>query len=110
MTPEQLRAYMQRSSVVIDSAQLAVRVAEGWLRSATRLAAWPDPLPEDLFAWCLELSALAYANPEGLSSRTVGDDTAQYAAARKAEILEIAARRYGTGRPTFSFPAPVRWP
>jgi hypothetical protein len=110
VTTEELRVYMRRPSVVTESAQMAVRVAEGWLASATRLATWPDPVPEDLFAWAIELASLAYSNPEGLNAQAIGDHTANYAVARKAEILAAAARNYGTTRPLYRFPPPRAWP
>ncbi len=106
-----LSAYLQRQ-LNVDSADLAIRIAEGWLREATGLSAWPVPVPDDLWAWAVELAALAYDNPTGLAVRTVGGVTESWpAAARRAELLEAARRRFGPGRgPLFSFPPLQSYP
>lgn len=109
-----LSRFLQRG-LDVDSAVVAVRVAEGWLRSATRLTAWPDPVPEDLWSWALELAAMAYDNPTGVGSRTTGGEADAGLLDRRADILRSAALRYGSGvdggvGPVFSFPAPVPWP
>jgi hypothetical protein len=109
---DDLAAYLQRD-VVAASANTARRVATGWLHAETGLASWPNPVPEELWAWAVELSALAYSNPEGLSTESVDDGgyTAAWSRGRKAEILAMARRRYaGTGHPSGSFPAAVGWP
>lgn len=90
-----------------SSTDVALRVAGGWLMSATGLTAWPSPVPDDLFGWALELAAIAYRNPEGMSSERVDDYQASYDATRRAQILEAARRGYSAAAgPVFSFPDP----
>jgi hypothetical protein len=109
--PGQLGTYLQQP-VRADSEDVAIAVAEGWLYGAcTALASWPpDPVPPDLRAWCLELAGIAYTNPEGLATRTVGDDTHMWILSRRAEILKAATIRYGGARPQGSFPEALDWP
>lgn len=106
----ELGTHLQRP-VREDSEALAIRVAEGWLRSVcTRLPDWPDPVPEDLWAWALELTVIAYENPRGLASRTVGEDTQAWAIARKQQILDAAEGKYGGTQPEYHFPPAPCWP
>lgn len=101
------------------SGAVAIRVAEGWLRSVARIDPWPDQeignVPEDLFAWAVELAAIAYDNPSGLASRTVGDTARAWQLTRRAEILAAAKTAYpgasgSSGGPVGSFPASVPLP
>jgi hypothetical protein len=106
----QLEDALQQGPLVAASATVARRVAYGWLRSATKLADWPDPVPDDLFAWGLELAGLFYNNPEGLASDTTGATSTTWDRARRAAILDAARSAYGGqnagGVPLFSFPEP----
>lgn len=101
-----------RQDVNVDAWQVVERVVHGWLKGATGLTQWPDPLPDDVFSWALELAAIAYENPvPTLSTESVGGVTQQWQRARKAEILAAAAAAYGTrGRASGSFPDLVAWP
>lgn len=119
VTPAQLKHFLQRHTVDQESAKLAARVAEGWLRSVIPGTGWPDPAPEDLWAWALELTSIAFANPETLQSRTVDTVTDQWHVARRAEILAEAKAKYGhgfdsgngsTGSPRGTFPPASPWP
>lgn len=98
----------------------AERVAAGWLRYATRLEVWPDPLPEELYAWGLVLGGEYYTNPERYTSATAPD--VAYGYGTVADVLgaakEWAARRRGenpdnppagpvAAAPRFSFPRPA---
>lgn len=110
VTWQELQTYLQRP-VVQATGELAIRVAEGWLRSVVTLTPWPpDPVPEDLWAWELELASIAYSNPEGLQTRTVDAVTDAWSVARRAEILDAAGHRYGAQHPIYSFPPAVLWP
>lgn len=96
-----------QTTVNASTADVAIRVAEGWVRSVFTGAWPPDPVPEDLWAWAVELAAIAYDNPRGMTTRTVGNDITGYGnAARRAEILTQVANRYGTVHPVGSFPPP----
>lgn len=106
----QLQTYLQRT-LDVAAAELAIRVGQGWLRSAVPGTTWPDPVPEDLWAWALELAGIAYSNPESLQTRTVDAVTDVWSAARRAEILAAAASAYGRRRqPVYSFPPAAPWP
>ena len=99
-----LAAYMQQD---LDSATATVarRVASGWLGSATGLAEWPDPVPDELWTYALELAEMAYGNPGGYVSEDIDDHSVGFNKARRAEILDIARRKYSTaGAPVYSFP------
>ncbi len=108
MDPKSLADWLRRP-VVDASARRAIQVAEGWLwgalpRSTTN---WPSPMPPDLEAAAFELAAIAYDNPEGLASSTVGEDARVWVMATKREILERVAKRYqGTAAPQHFFPPP----
>lgn len=74
---------------------------------ATRLAAWPTPVPDDLWAWAIELAAIAFRNPDGAASESLDDHSVTHDRARRAEILKDAKAAYGGGTgPSYSFPDP----
>lgn len=105
-----LAAYLQRP-VDTTSYTTAQRIASGWLSAATGLTTWPDPVPDDLWAWAVELAALAYSNPEGLAVETEGSTTATWERARRDAILAAARVRYGqTGAPRYGFDCPAASP
>lgn len=94
--PEDLAAYLQMD-LDLATVERCRRVAAGWLRSATGLTAWPDTIPDDLWAWAVELAALAYDNPAGWANETTGGEVTGYDRARRKEILDAAAAAYGGG-------------
>lgn len=102
-----LASYLKVPQVDNETATRARRTASGWLRSATGVSDWPDPVPDDLFGWALELAAMVYTNPEGLASRVIGATTDTWPLGRRREILDAARAAYSTaGRPQYSFPEP----
>lgn len=114
----ELAVFLQHA-VKADAEALAIRVAEGWLRSVTSFTAWPpSPVPEDLWAWCLELAALAYGNPTSLVTRSTDEETRNWALDRRREILDAARDQYGgsgagaAAAPlgADSFPIVLDWP
>lgn len=108
--PGQLATYLQQP-VRADSEEVAIRVAEGSLKGVcTTLAEWPQPVPDDLWAWAIELAAMTYSNPEGLATRTVNEDTRNWILSRRAEILSAARARYGGAIPMGGFPIALDWP
>ena len=73
--------------------------------SATGLSSWPDPIPDDLWAWAIELAGIAYRNPTALNSETVSDYTYSQDRAAKEAILAAAKTKYGgASSPQYSFP------
>lgn len=99
-------SYMQQD-VDTSSATVARRVASGWLKSATRLTDFTAPVDDQLWAWGLELAAIAFRNPDGLTSESIDDHSATWDRLRRIDILKAAAASYGgAGSPTYSFPEP----
>ena len=108
--PGELAIYLHHE-VERGAEDMAIRVAEGWLKpKTTSLPTWPDPVPEDLWAWALELAAMVYTNPKGLVARTAGEESQGWAVARRQEILDAAAETYGAIAPVGSFPPAPYWP
>ena len=98
-------SYMQQD-VDTSSATVARRVASGWLLQATRLTDFTLPISDPLFAWGLELAAIAFRNPDGATSESLDDHQVAWDKARRSEILKAAAASYGgAGSPQYSFPA-----
>src|SRR4029453_11712520 len=100
-----LPSWLQVPSVDTETATRIRQCVNGWLMSATRLTAWPNPVPDDLFAWAIELAGIAYRNPSGAASESLDDYNVSYNAARRKEILDAARLAYsGAGTPSYSFP------
>jgi hypothetical protein len=103
-----LRRQVQAGGVVT-----AQELAATWLRAATGLSTFPDPLPEDLHGWALELGAIAYDSRE--LGTAISPLVHQINASRRREILAAAGRAYGpagagSGGPQGSFPAACGYP
>jgi hypothetical protein len=111
ITPQQVADYLQQDvgSIRQDWAESSIRIAVGWLKGRCFFEQWPpSPVPEDLWAWAVELAALVYDNPTLVSSTTVGGQTIAYGAvaARRRQILDEASGVYPrqAGRPIGVFP------
>ncbi|WP_433078873.1 hypothetical protein ACQP1P_38585 [Dactylosporangium sp. CA-052675] len=104
-TPEEFASYLQQD-VDTSSAIVARRVASGWLLSATGLTSFTT-VDDRLFAWGLELAAIAYRNPDGAASESVDDHNVTWDRQRRKDILTEVRTSYGTsGQPSYSFPDP----
>ncbi len=57
-TDKDLTDSLRQGLLDTDSVAVARRVVSGWLQDATGLAEWPDPVPDSLFAWAVELAGL----------------------------------------------------
>lgn len=103
-----LPSWLQVPEVDAATAERVRRAASGWLQDATGLTEWPDPVPDRLWAWAIELAAIAFRNPAAASSERVDDYEFTQDRARRAEILADARRAYppAAGQPQFSFPEP----
>lgn len=102
-----LPSWLQVPEVDTETAIRVRRSASGWLSSATGLSAWPDPVPDDLWTWGLELAAIAFRNPDAVLSESIDDAQALFDRQRRAQILAAAKASYGAaGSPLFSFPEP----
>ncbi|MCZ7440822.1 hypothetical protein O7598_30845 [Micromonospora sp. WMMC241] len=103
-----LPSWLQVPEVDAETATRVRRAANGWLQNATGLTSWPDPVPDRLWAWAVELAAIAFRNPSAALSERVDDYEFSADRARRAEILADARRAYppaGSG-PQWSFPEP----
>jgi len=91
-----------------ETATRVRRYASGWLLSATRLTPWPpNPVPDDIWAWGIELAGIAFRNPTGYSSESIDDYARGDDAGRRTEILAAARAAYsGASLPLYSFPDP----
>ncbi len=118
--PKDVASFLQQdvSQVRTEWADTSIRIATGWLRGRCYFEQWPpDPVPENLWAWLVELAALVYDNPTLVNSTTVGGQTVAYGAValRRKEILAEAEGVYPrlAGRPMGEFPEacplPKRW-
>lgn len=105
--------------VSTDSAAIAERMAWGWLAPILGIAAWPvaqTPVPAELFAWALELGAIAWANPTGTTGQSDGPFAVQFSLARRQEILDevrasdLAAARFRPAAPVGRFEDPEPYP
>jgi len=105
-TLSEFASYMQQD-VDTSSATVARRVASGWLLQATRLSDFPLPISDSLFAWGLELAAIAFRNPDGAKSESIDDHSVgREDLERRKAILAAAASFYGgAGSPQYEFPA-----
>lgn len=105
-----LPSWLQIPQVDAGTATRVRRMVNGWLQDATGLADWPDPPPDRLWGWALELAGIALDNPTAVWSETVGGTSTVFergAQGRRREILDAARSAYNTaGKPQHSFPAP----
>jgi hypothetical protein len=103
-----LAVYLQVAAIDTTTESSMRRVASGWLKNATGLTDFPSPIPDDLWAWGVELAAIAYRNPASSSNQSVDDYSVGFDRQRRNEILDFARRAYNTvgGQPQFSFPDP----
>jgi hypothetical protein len=102
-----LPSWLQVPGVDEQTAIRNRRYANGWLMSATGITTWPTPITDDLWAWAIELAAIAHRNPAGAASERVDDYEVRYDAMRRREILEQARTAYGGAlRPSYKFPEP----
>lgn len=103
----ELPLWMQDPELDPNVAALNRRFANGWLQDATGLAEWPDPIPDRLWAWAIELAAIANRWPDGTSREAIDDFQAQQDRARRKEILDAARTAYsGASTPLGVFPEP----
>jgi hypothetical protein len=103
-----LPSWLQVPEVDAETATRVRRVASAWLQDATGLTDWPSPVPDRLWAWALELAAIAFNNPTSLASETIDDYQMTVSdRLRRREILDSARQAYNTaGKPQGSFPDP----
>lgn len=100
-----LPSWLQIPEVDEQTATRVRRWASGWLMAATGLTQWPDPVPDNLWAWGIELAGIAYRNPTGLTSEAIDDYNVSHDRERRAEILAEAKAVFGgAGAPRYEFP------
>ena len=91
--PEELQHLLGAATIDNDRADMAERMAWGWLKPVLGLSQRPDPVPDDVFAWAVELGAIAHENPSGLSAKQLGPANQQFSAERRREILASMSGR-----------------
>lgn len=105
-----LPSWLQVPAVDAETATRYRRWVNGWLQDATGLTTWPDPVPDRLWAWAIELAAIVSDNPTAKWSQTIDDSIDVYERGpqgRRREILEAARAAYNTAtQPQYSFPEP----
>jgi hypothetical protein len=102
-----LPSWLQVPEVDTETATRVRRYASGWLQHATGLTSWPNPVPDPLWAWAIELAAIAFRNPTSTWSETIDDYTVQSDRYRRKEILAAARTTYNTSAgPQYAFPEP----
>jgi hypothetical protein len=105
-----LPSWLQIPEVDTETATRVRRSANGWLQDATGLADWPNPVPDRLWTWALELAAIAYRNPAAAGSEGVDDYRVinNQDWQRRSEILAAARRAYNSAsaQPQYAFPDP----
>ncbi len=100
--------------VTVEAAYAAERLVWGWLKPVLGLAERPDPVPDEVFSWAIELGGIAHENPAGLSSQQLGSLQRSFSVERRAQILAEAGAGASHGStssaPRGSFPAAQPWP
>jgi hypothetical protein len=103
-----LPSWLQIPEVDTETATRVRRYVNGWLQDATGLATWPDPVPDRLWAWAIELAGLVIDNPTAKWSETIDDSVTvneRGSQSRRREILDRARAAYNTtAGPQYSFP------
>lgn len=107
-----LPSWLQVPEVDTETATRVRRAVNGWLQDATGLTDWPNPVPDRLWAWAIELAGIALDNPTSNAAEAIGSTSTTYGGrGRRQEILDAARAAYNTaGQPQYSFPEPDwRW-
>lgn len=105
-----------RYPVSEEAAAIAERVAWGWLTPVLGLSVRPEPCPDQVFSWAIELAAIAHETPNGAITATANGATSDtYGAPRRQQILAEAKRWVdssgaGRGSPIGCFPPARAWP
>jgi len=102
-----------RKPVTETRAAMAERVVWGWLKPRLGLSDRPSPVPDEVFAWAIELGGIVYENPAGLNARQMGQFQEQFSAERRDQILDEVARSTqgtATAQPAGSFPEALDYP
>lgn len=108
-TATDLAQLLQRP-VPADAAEIAERVAAGWL-SGAGVDITVDPVPDKVFAAAVELGAIAHENPTGLESQTVDGQIDEYGRRRETILATASASSGYDSQPLGSFPPPpLTWP
>lgn len=95
------------------AAEMAERIVWGWLSPVLNLDDRPDPVPDAVFSWAVELGAIVVENPAGLEYYQLGQERLGFRSERRDEILAQAADggvSGSGGRPQGCFPPACGWP
>jgi hypothetical protein len=107
----ELGGFVQDDVDATTAAQVE-QVVWGWLRPALGVEARPDTVTPELFSAALELGAIAYENPAGLSAYQLGQERWGYSSERREQILGTVASTGAAkgGVPRARFPESPAWP
>jgi hypothetical protein len=100
---DELPTMLQVSEVDTASAELARRLASGWIRSNAGRT-FDDSVPEAIHGWALELASLLYNNPRALRGETAGPYSYQAGDRERRDQILAEVRQWrddqdrGTGR------------
>lgn len=101
-------------AVTEPRAEIVESVVWGWLKPALGVSDRPNPVPDEVFSWAIELAAIAHENPSGLSSKQLGPASQSFSLERRNEILEGARAGWTGGdaalSPRGSFPPAIPYP
>lgn len=100
-------------AVTEPRAEIVESVVWGWLKPALGASERPNPVPDEVFSWAIELAAIAHENPAGLSARSLGPFSEQFSSERRDEILESVAAANPAAdalSPRGSFPTALPYP
>lgn len=95
-----------------DETAHAERIVWGWLYGPLGLTERPEPTPDNIWAWAVELGAIYLVNPTGLTEQQLGTALRKFSSERRDEILAAAASGSATSalRPRGCFPAALPYP
>lgn len=91
--------------VATGSAVTAERLVWGWLSPILDTLSRPVDVSPQLWSWAVELGAIAYSNPGGLSEYQLGGERQKFSAERRDQILADVASG-GTASANGGVPAP----
>jgi hypothetical protein len=88
-----LPSWLQVPEVDTETATRVRRYVNGWLQDATGLDDWPNPVPDRLWAWAIELAGIVFENPTAKWSETIDDSITVYERGPQGRVQQHARFR-----------------